>query len=113
MKRPVYAGDGQGPGKLNDEASGHLKKLAPALWEFLTHDAYEDGEKRETGTMLVMKDDGVLKGWLNDRDNLKTCWVSGDSWDGLLRAAEKVLGDPGAIWKDAKAYDRKKGGRGK
>lgn len=109
MKRPVRIETKESAGGLSVEADGSLKKLAPTLWEFLTHDKYDDGSDRVTGTCLLLKDDGVIKAWLNDKDVDKSCWISGDSWDGLLRAAEKALNDPGTAWRTNKPYTGKKG----
>lgn len=87
---------------------GSLKKLAPTLWEFLTHQKYDDGSPRETGTALIVFDDGCVKACLNDRDCQKNCWVSSTDWDGLLKACEKALNDTGTAWRTVKPF---KGGK--
>lgn len=110
MKRPVRIVEGGGGVKLTDEQAGSLKRLSMALWEFLTHTAYDDGATRQTGTMLVMVDDACLKAWLNDRDCGHTTWVSGDSWDELLKAAGKAINDPGTHWRPVTDRKPKKGG---
>lgn len=111
MKRPVYAGKEPKAENMPADAAGHLKKLAPQLWEFLTHATYDDGEARQTGTFMVLVDDGVLKGWVNDKDCGKACWVSADSWENLLRAAQKALEDPGTAWRAVKDWKTPKKGK--
>jgi hypothetical protein len=78
----------------------------PALSELKQHLCCEryptTGEPRQTTTITVFLDAGVLKCFVNDRDNgLSTC-VTGDSWQGLFLAVEKALSDAKTDWRRKK-----------
>jgi hypothetical protein len=57
------------------------------------------GEPRETTTLTLFTDQGMLKAFVNDRDNKVSCCVTADSWTGLWAAVEKALTDPSTDWR--------------
>lgn len=62
--------------------------VGEASWEFLTARAYEDGQARETGTLLVFYEDGLVKMCVIDRDNGRTAFLS--SPEGIKAAFQKL-----------------------
>lgn len=85
-----------------------LSKGYPTLWEFLTKTAWGKDEPRETGTLFLMLQDGLLKASLSDRDSDEVLWIAGQSLSDVLGAAEAALNDPGADWRvDRKAIERR------
>jgi len=80
----------------------------PTLVEFLTCDRWPDGAPRSTGTMMVFVEDGLWKCWLNDRDAAQGTFVSSPTIDGLLKAADGCINDPGHPWRASKNAPRKR-----
>lgn len=60
---------------------------------------YEDGSERETSTVLVFWDDGLIKAVLNDRAEGRSLWVSGSSILDVLVALEDALQSPMTEWR--------------
>lgn len=77
-----------------------LSRAYPALVEFLSLREWEPGVARTTGTILIVIDGGLWKGWLNDRDVLRAAWLSASTLTGLLAAAEGGLREDGLEWRD-------------
>lgn len=87
---------GSGPRPLTDPTfAGDY----PLLWSYLTQNKWEDGTARQTASLLVFSDDGVLKGMLRDREAGLCLWVAGATVSGLFEAIEGSLGDPRADWR--------------
>jgi len=78
------------------------------LTDFLSVVAWPDGTSRQTGTLMVFMEDGLWKCWLNDRDGAQGTFVSSPTVDGLLRAADACINDPGHPWRMAKQTARKR-----
>lgn len=87
---------GPGPRPLTDPAfSGDY----PLLWSYLTQNKWEDGSPRQTSSVLLFADDGVLKMMLRDRDAGLCLWVAGATVTGLFDAVEGALADAKADWR--------------
>lgn len=71
----------------------------PALWEWLSVDAYDDGGARETATLLIFFDEGAFKCCLNDRDQGRSLWATGGSFDGAMQALEAFLATGEGDWR--------------
>lgn len=71
----------------------------PLIWEHLTATKFDDGTARQTSTLLLFAQDGVLKAMLKDKEAGLCAWVSGATWDGLLTALELALGDDLFEWR--------------
>lgn len=95
--RPKSASDGPNLGAL---VSCSFGEQYPSLWAFLTDSEWEDGTERETGTLLVCVSEGRAKGWLNDRSEGRSCWVSSSTITGVLEAADAVLRTGEGDWRD-------------
>lgn len=86
-----------------------LMDAYPALTEFVTLDRWDDGNERQTGTVLVCFGDGRWRAWLNDRDGSRSAWVSADSLTGLLGALDLGLREGRLEWRGAPPGRRKSG----
>lgn len=71
--------------------SGEFPILYPALYEFLTLTAWEDGTTRQSGSLTLFVDLGAWKACLNDKDASRVAFISGSSLDGVMQAAEAAL----------------------
>lgn len=82
----------------------------PALWEYLTETADEEGKARQTATLLITLDGDRLKAWFNDRDNSRSAWVSGSTLTGVLESLEEGLKGDELDWRftPPKGGDRKR-----
>jgi hypothetical protein len=78
---------------------GQLGEVAPALVEFLSAGLWDDGGKRETGTVMLMVDSGVWKAWIHDRDSKRSCFVTAATPEGLLGVVEEVLANGAGEWR--------------
>jgi len=78
---------------------GALGDLAPALVEFLSAGVWDDGGKRETGTVMLMVDAGSWKAWIHDRDAKRSCFVTSATPEGLLGVVEDVLANGAGEWR--------------
>lgn len=88
-----------------DEA---FAKKMPTLWEFLSAKAWEDGTERETGTILVFVEDGLVKVCLCNRDTGHVAFVSAKSFSGALESVEKHLAADTVDWRLSRAAKGKK-----
>lgn len=84
-----------------------LGNLAPTLLEWTTSLKWENGDKRKTGTVMILAEDGVWKAWLHDRDGACSGWLSAGSMLDLLVAIEEGLCNNSINWRVDKAGGRK------
>lgn len=71
----------------------------PATVEWLTVRQWEDGSKRQTGTVMVLAEDGVWKAWLHDRDGARSCWLSAGGLIDLAALIELTLETGEGSWR--------------
>jgi hypothetical protein len=71
----------------------------PVLWSHLTQTEWAKDEPRETSSLLVFLQDGMLKGMIRDREAGLCLWMASGSLGGLLDALEAGLCDPQAEWR--------------
>lgn len=83
----------------------------PFIWSHLTQTEWEDGTKRDTSSLLMFCQDGVIKGMLRDRDCGLCLWCAGSGILSLLDALEGLLGDPRADWRQDRQQPGQKAGR--
>jgi hypothetical protein len=74
-------------------------KEYPLLWDHLSQRKWDDGSPRQTSSMMLFEQDGVLKAMLRDKDAGLCLWVASKSLYGVLGALEAALGDPEAEWR--------------
>lgn len=82
----------------------------PALFEWMTTEAWEDGTVRETSTLLVFVEDGLWKCCFSDRDGSRRLWVSGGTLATMLGALDASLRTGEGDWRAIRPFE---GGRGK
>jgi len=83
----------------------------PALASHLFDLAYEDGSSRQTSTLMILGESGVVKACINDREALRSAWVSGRTVDEVLAALEAGLQADSLDWRGRPAtrWDKKRG----
>lgn len=86
--------------KLDDNDT---KSLFPTLWDYMTQDRWDDGTPRETSSLLIFAQDGMLKAMLRDRENGQCLWTAGVSVATVMFQLDTALNDPNADWKADKA----------
>jgi len=107
LRRPTDS-DRDGTIVLDTADPGAWKDKYPSLWLFLTAVTYPEGDRRQTGTVLIFLDAGRLKACLSDRECGEVAFVSHATPDGLLEAVEAGLAGGGLDWR---AAHKKGGGR--
>lgn len=107
--RPARNGVGQVVSVLPDDPA--FLARYPVIWEYMTIDSYDDGKPRQRSTLLFVVEDGAWKCCLNDRDQQRSLWLAGGSFEAVLAVLEATLDDPRAIWRHYQAA-RPKGGKG-
>lgn len=101
QKPSVSGGDSaSGPAPL---PACKLSERFPTVVEFLWSRHWEDGTARQTGTITLLVDQGLLKASLNDRDTGCGCFVSGKTFTSLLEAIEKGLAGSSLEWREKAA----------
>lgn len=71
----------------------------PDVWDYLTALVYPDGGRRQSSTLLLCCEDGCVKACLNDRDQSRSLWVSGESLETALEALQRALESGTASWR--------------
>ncbi len=87
-------------------------KTFTALWEYLTHDTYQEGDARVPSTLTIMRGDLMgVKVVLNDRDRGLSLWATGTDPGDALETLETLLNTTSPPWRrDAlKTTSRKPG----
>jgi hypothetical protein len=80
----------------------------PLLGEFMFSAVYDDDSPRQLPTLMLFLHEGRLTAALNDRDQLRTAFVSGDSLDGVLEALEGGLAGDSLGWRPNKPQGKKR-----
>lgn len=76
-----------------------FEKEFPALWEFLTVSQWDATTQRITGTLLIFREEGRWKACLNDRDQLRSCFASANTWLDLMANLEDGLAESSHEWR--------------
>lgn len=105
-RRTASGGDGQSPDGLG--VCPVLDPL-PGVREMLVETRYPDGQPRQTSTLLLFVEAGVVKACLRDRDQGQSAWSSGVSVIDALEALEAGLQADTVQWR---ADGQKKGWKG-
>jgi hypothetical protein len=74
----------------------------PALLEYLTATTDENGRPRQTATITLCAENGLWKAALNDREQLASLWVSGESVEAVLGLLEAAARLPDGPWRRSK-----------
>ncbi len=107
LKRPVVR---EPSGLPSLSADSPLARSYPALFAFLVEATWDDGSPRETGTVMLLSGDGLVKLWLHDRNGVgSSAWASGEALEDALAAADDLIASGGGEWRP----DRAKAGAGR
>lgn len=93
-------------------ATSELARSYPALFAFLTEATWEDGTPRETGTVMLLCGDGLLKAWLHDRNGGgSSAWAAGEALEDVFASADDMIASGSGEWRPdrAKAGARRPG----
>ena len=71
----------------------------PALFEHLTATRWDNGEERQTSSLSVFMDSGVLKACLNDKAESRVAFVASASFEGLLDALDEGIQNGSLDWR--------------
>lgn len=82
--------------------------LYPATWGYLTALTWPDGSPRETASVTVFLQEGLLKVCCRDRANGRICFAAAEGWEGLWLALEAALAADKADWRADKAPGTRK-----
>jgi len=91
--------------KLNGDAIEPLLEdsdftaMLPHLAEHLILTKYSDNSPRQTSTLLIFVDQGVLKLCLSDREVGRSCFVTGKTFEEALRKLDEGLKDDTVDWR--------------
>lgn len=108
MALPRRSQSGEDGHILLSSDAGEFGLKYPTLWEFLTRTKWENGDRRETGTLLVFVDLGLLKCCLSDRDSGEVAFLAGADFDALMATVESGLAHSSIEWRWAKGGPKKK-----
>jgi len=96
---------------IAEKSAGSWEKSYPALVEFLTKLAWEDGSTRSTGTVMLLVEAGLWKCWVHDKDASLGAFVSSGTLEGLLKAVDKGVESGSLDWRPDRNSSNGKGGR--
>lgn len=71
----------------------------PVLFSYLTQRKWPDGTPRQTSSLTMFEDSGVMKAVLKDRDAGLCLWASSPTIARLYDVLEALLCDPDAEWR--------------
>lgn len=83
----------------------------PLMLAYMTQDRWEDGTARQTASVLLFKQDGMIKAMLRDRDTGLCLWAAGNGLFAVLNALEGLLCDPKADWRQDRQVEGQKAKR--
>jgi hypothetical protein len=109
LRKPVKAS-----GMPGDRDASDLEPFtfdAPTLVEFLSTPVYDDGTRRETGTILIFFEEGLWKCCVRDRDNGRVCFLSAQTLCGLLGRVSVGLSEDALDWRKEKPWGSQGGGK--
>lgn len=93
-------------------ADEDFRRRYPALYEYVTADAFPDGSPRKTSTVSVFVDRDGWKGSLKDRERALILFATDTSFLGVLEALEGLLTSDRPPWKDDRWAESKGGQKG-
>jgi len=83
-------------------------KMFPEVAKFILAPKYDDGSARQTGTVMLLAEDGLCKAWLHDRDAGISCFVSGSTLEATLVSAEAAIDGTAGDWRPYKPKGSKR-----
>lgn len=80
-----------------------FEKQWPYLASWLAEPVWDDGTVRQTGTLTVFVQEGILKACMNDRAMDRSCFISAPTMEALYDAMEAGLENDNHEWRRKKA----------
>lgn len=105
LKRPVSSSASGGPPRAAVDLE--FRRRWPTLASYVLDVTWEDGSRRETATVTVFAEDGLLKASINDRAGKRTAFMAGETLDGLLDRLDTGLEEEKLDWRPWKGDKRK------
>lgn len=105
MKRPETAPTGPAQGELFTDA---LFKRSPLVWEYLTHDTYDDGATRERSSLSIRVEGSAILLALNDQDMRQGAYTQAGSVQQALSLLEEALSKGQVTWRPWGGNKKKK-----
>jgi len=102
LQRPK-PGERPGPQEAAFDDADFTKSY-PTLAAYLTQTKYVTGEHRVTSTILIFIENGVLRLCLNDRDNNRSVFFTGETVEACLISAENAILAGTADWRTKSSY---------
>ncbi len=91
-------------------ADPEFEKTFPTLHAFLTQRKWEDGSRRELGSLAVYPGDGIIRVLLRDPNFGTQAWVAVDRLSKVLVAADAAIADLSYDWRlDREHREKQKG----
>jgi len=97
IKKPDVKMNGMKQEPLLEDSD--FSSMLPALAEHLILTNYEDGTHRQTSTLLIFVDAGVLKMCLSDREIGRSCFVTGRTFEEAFKALDDGLANDTVDWR--------------
>lgn len=105
LRRPT------GPAESHDLSVPFDELMAsryPTVWSYLSDAVYEDGSSRQTSSLVVFVEDGLVKVCLSDRDQERSAFAAGSCLLDALEAINVGLETNAIQWRRQR-QQRKKG----
>jgi len=77
----------------------------PTVYSYLTERMYADNKPRVTSTLLMFVEDGIFRLCINDRDNLRSAFVTAPSVAEALATLEAKLLEESLDWRRKQNYN--------
>lgn len=90
----------QAKGKAASVTDKEFCSLYPALGEFLFAVVDDEGKPRQTATLMIFADGGLVKALLNDRSSQQTLWAQGATLEESLNDLDRRIQDDTSAWRD-------------
>lgn len=71
----------------------------PTLFAFMARETADDGKPRQTSTLLLIVEQGGVKGCLKERDHDVSLWTTASSILGVFAGIEKALNETPVAWR--------------
>lgn len=92
-------GSGTGGESRAQACDPQMLSQLPTLHEWLVEIMWEDGKKREPGSLMIVAEGGWWKAWIHDRDGKRSAWLAGASIRDVLLAVEEGLVANSVAWR--------------
>lgn len=95
MRRPT---NGNGGSSGANEPDPVFFDWYPHLHERMSETRWEDGKPRKVDTLMIFREHSMWKILIHDREARLKAWVSGSSWEGVLKSLERGVGEETLEW---------------